>query len=151
MAQSQAAKGWEPVSQDEVKKWRGHLPEGHVREYNTAHTVGLEQAESEGDDASFERTGPPVIDDARRVVNDLREMAIKWATSSRENAEAAVKIMRTSNPEAFKNRSDEELTQMLAGHLEQTIQEVTEKVYRDPQNRWDKGNLVDIKDGVWRP
>lgn len=142
---------WESISQDEVKKWRRDLPKGHVREYDTAHTTGLPVADSEGDAATMERSGPPVIDDPRAVVNDLRNIAIGWATESRQNAQLAVKLMRASNPEAFRHRSDDELIAMITGHYEKKIQEVTEKVYRDPQNRWDKGNLVDVKDGVWRP
>ncbi len=151
LERSPNAKGWQPITQEEVRRWRRDLPEGHVREFNTAHTVGLEEAEGDGDSAVLESHGPPVIDDARAVVNDLRNIAIQWATANRENARVAVKMMRAANPGAFAHRSDEELTAMILEHLEQEIQSVVEGVYRDPQNKWDKGKLVDIKDGVWRP
>lgn len=153
MAHSAASepKGWQPIAPDEVKAWRRDLPKGHRREVNTAHTVGLDQADSEGDAAFVDKPPPPVIDDPRAVVAALKEMAIKWATSSRENAALTIKLMRASNPEAFRHRSDEELLDLIVNHYEQKIQEVTEQVYRDSRNRWDKSSLIDVKDGVWRP
>jgi hypothetical protein len=149
MQSDRLSANWEPISQEEVKRWRRELPRGHQREYNTAFTKGLDQTESEGDVATIEnRSGPPVIDDARKVVNDLKTIAIRWA---KEYPDAVVKMMRASNPEAFKHRTDEEVARMITEHYETLIEEVTRDVYQDPQNRWDKGGLVDVKDGVWRP
>ena len=143
--------GWKPISNDEVRDWRKTLPKGHIREYDTAHTVGLPAADHEGDEAFFQDRRAPVIDDPRRVVADMKEQIINWATQSREAAKLAVTIMRNSNPEAHKNRTDDELIDMLVGHLEESIEEATRSVYRDEQNKWDKGRLVDVKDGIWRP
>ena len=144
-------KGWQPITPEETRAWRRDLPKGHIREVNTAHTTNLETADSDGDAAFMERPPVPVIDDARKVVNDLRDMAINWATANRENAAVAVKMIRASNPEGFRHKTDEEMIDMIVSHYEQKIQDVVAEVYRDPQNRWDKGNLVDVKDGVWRP
>lgn len=147
---SQGAK-WEPISGEDVKKWRKRLPEGHIRETNTAYSLGMDPTESDGDEAVFEKPATPVVDDPRRVVNDLKKQILDWVTANRENAKLSVQIMRNSNPEAFRHRTDEDLIGMLVGHMEEKIQQATESVYRDPQNKWDKGKLVDIKDGIWRP
>ncbi len=140
---------WKPVTSDEIATHRKTLPKGHTREQNTAHTVGYEQVEADGD--SVEITPTPMPQSAaqaavpRQVADDIFGMIFEWAKGSRETYQLIMKIMRQNDPEAFGHLSDDELATKIEEHARSAARKATEMVYAD--NEWDQGNHLDMWQG----
>jgi len=140
---------WKPITSDEIAEHRRTLPKGHTREQNTAHTVGYEPVESDGDTAVITPTPMPqsMAQAAvpREVANDIFGMIFEWAKGSRETYQLIMKIMRQNDPEAFGHLSDDELATKIEEHARAASRKATETVYAD--NEWDQGNDLDMWSG----
>ena len=135
---------WEPISEDDVKEWRKHLPKGAIRETNTARTVGYEEVESEDGDSAVMTKGPTHIAQAavpREVAREVFGMMWEWGRKSPEAYALMVQIMRNSDHEAFGHLSDDELRTKIEQHAKDAARKATEDVY---DGQWDQGNDLDM-------
>ena len=133
------------MSDDEIAERRRHPApaKGVTREQNTAHTVGYDPVEADGDQVVV--STPPVrtiqeAAPAREVAEDIYGMVWKWAQGSRENFAVMAKIVRAAEPAAYGHLSDDELATKIETHARDASRKATEKLYRD---KWDKGNNAD--------
>jgi hypothetical protein len=145
------------MSDAEVKEDRQRrfstLPKGHLLEFDTAHSVGYDSADVDGDAVAFEKpaSGPVTPEQPRTVVGDMTQQIVQWALDSPDNAHKAAQIMRNGYPE-YRNLTDEEIIAKIVEHYEEMARKVTRQVYQKEENRWDKGNdLTAWRDGIWRP
>ena len=130
-----------------MREWRKHLPKGHIRETNVAHTSGYEEIEAEGDQVTLET--PPVTNirqaaPPREVADDIFGMVWNFARGSRERYPFVAQIIRHNYPEAFGHLSDDELKDKIKEHAEAAARSATEEVYRQ---KWDRGNDLDMWEG----
>ncbi len=142
-----SANPWTPISEDEISEWRKDLPEGAIRETNTAHTAGLDETESDGATATIHT--PPVTHIAqaaipREVAEDIYGMMWKWGSSNRENFALMAQIVRNSNPDAFGHLSDDELATKIEQHAKDAAIKATQDAY---EGQWDQGNDLDMWQG----
>ena len=138
---------WEPIEGDELAKWRRDLPKGAIRETNTAHTVGLDVAQSDGDTAAIDRPAvTPLTQIAvpREVAEEIFGMMWGWASRSRENFNLMAQMIRHNEPDAYGHLSDDELATKLEQHAKDAARAATEKAYAD---EWDRGNDLDMWQG----
>ncbi len=142
-----ASPKWESISQDEVKAWRKRpLEKGAIREWNTAHTVGYEEAESDdGESATIDTTPTHIAQTAvpREVANEVFGMMWEWGRKSPDAFSLMVQIMRSSDTAAFGHLSDDELRTLIERHARDAARKATEEVYK----KWDKGNDLDMWQG----
>ena len=131
---------WTPIGEKEIKEKRKNLPEGHIRETNTArHTgQGWDQVASDGDTVTFEAEATPFVHPTmeRDVAEEVYGMIWTWAQTSPEAYQIAIQIMRNSNPDAFGHMSNDELQTELQSHAEAAARKSTETVYE--KNREDR-------------
>lgn len=143
-----SASRWTPISEKEVKKRRKTLPKGHTREQNTAHTVGYDSVESDGDSAVITPTPMPTsmaqAAVPREVADDIFGMIFEWAKGSRETYQLIMKIMRQNDPVMFGHLSDEELATKIEQHARDAARKATETVYK---THLDQGNDLDMWSG----
>ena len=134
---------------DEIKEWHKDLPEGHVRETNTA-VHNYPTTDAEGDTATLEsssggavplaRTAPP-----REVAEGIYGLMWVWARENPANYAIMAQMVRHNNPEAFGHLSDDELKTKLEEHAKAAGRKATEQVFKD--NKWDRGNDLDMARG----
>lgn len=130
---------------DEIAERRRHPapPKDVIREQNTAHTVGYEPVESDGDQVTIKTQPVNTIQEAapaREVAEDIYGMMWNWAQGSRENFAVMAKIVKASNPASFGHLTDTELAVKIEQHARDAARKATEKLYRD---KWDRGNNLD--------
>jgi hypothetical protein len=141
---------WEPISEPEVKDWRRHLDKGAVRESNTAHTVGLDEVDSDGDTVTFDDAAPAPLmmtelASPREVADDIFGMMWTWAKGSRENFALMAQMIRHNEPESYGHLTDDELATKLEDHAKTASRKATEKEFADRE--WDRGNDLDMWQG----
>ena len=141
---------WEPISEPDVKEWRRHLDKGSVRESNTAYTVGLDEADADGDTVTFNDTAPSPLKltelaSPREVADDIFGMMWTWAKGSRENFALMAQMIRHNEPESYGHLSDDELATKLEDHAKSASRKATEKEFSDRE--WDRGNDLDMWQG----
>ena len=77
------------MSDGEISERRKHLEKGHTREQNTAHTVGFDSIEADGDEVTMDTiTKPTHISQAaipREVAEEIFGDMWRWAQGSKEN------------------------------------------------------------------
>jgi hypothetical protein len=132
------------MSAREIAEHRRTLPKGHVREQNTAHTVGLDPVEADGDSVTVSTPAVQQIAQAmppREVAQDIYGMIWNWAKGDRKNFALMAQIVRNSYPDAYGHLSDDELASKIEQHARDAARAATEEVYSD---RWDRGNNVDM-------
>ena len=131
---------WTPIGEKEIKEKRRNLPEGHVRETNTArHTgQGWDQVASDGDTVTFESESAPFVHPLmeRDVAEQVFGMMWTFAQSGPEQYQLAIQIMKNSNPVAYSHMSNDELATILQTHAEDAARKSTETVYE--KNREDR-------------
>jgi hypothetical protein len=117
-----------------------------MRETNTAHTVGYDNVESDGDSVSLTpmpqttaQAAPP-----REVAEEIYGMVWKWASGSRENFQLMAQIIRKSHPDAYGHLSDDELATKIEQHAKDASRKATEDVYDE---NWETGNNLDMWQG----
>jgi hypothetical protein len=141
---------WEPIEGDELAEWRRDLPKDAIRETNTAHTVGIDPVESDGDTVTFDDTSPSPMKltelaSPREVADDVFGMMWAWAKNSRENFALMAQMIRHNEPAAYGHLSDDELATKLEDHAKSASRRATEKEFKD--NKWDRGNDLDMWQG----
>lgn len=138
------------MDDDEIREHRRRLPKGHIRESNTAHSVGYDtDVEVEGDTATLQTPAPRSITEAavpREVAEDIYGMIWNWARGSRENFALMAQVVRKSNPDSFGHLSDDELATKIEQHAKDAARKATEDTYKK-NNKWDVGNNLDMWEG----
>lgn len=137
---------WEPIGDREVKEWRRDLPKGAIRETNTAHTLGYDQADSDGDMVALEApsvTPLTALASPREVAEEVFGQVWEWARGSRESFQLMAQIVRNNNPEAYGHLSDDELATKIEQHAKDAGRKATEEAFDDH----DRGNDLDMWQG----
>ena len=136
------------MSEDEIVERRKHLDKGYTREQNTAHTVGYDNVEADGNDVKI--VMPTHMAQAaipRDVADDIFGQMWSWASGSRENFALMAQMIRKQEPDAYGHLSDDELATKLEGHAKAAARKAVESVYKKDSNQWDQGNDLDMWQG----
>ncbi len=140
---------WRSMSEAEIKEGRKRLPKGHTREQNTAHTVGYDYIESDGDEVAMSTiTKPTHMSQAaipREVAEDIYGQMWGWAQGSKDNFAVMAQMIRTNEPDAYAHLSDDELATKLKDHAQTAARAAVEGVYK--KNDLDVGNDLDMWSG----
>ncbi len=131
---------WKPISQQEIKNWRGSLPKGWTRESAIGRRVGLDEVESDGDTVAVESPVPSKRREPRETRDVVAKQLLDWAQGSREFFQEKVRFLRAAHPEVLSHLSDEEAGQQMWDVLQKVAAGATEERYKS--QGWDKGVTI---------
>ncbi len=136
------------MTEAEIVEGRKHLDKGHTREQNTAHTVGYDNIEADGNDVKI--VMPTHMSQAaipRDVAEEIFGQMWGWASGSKENFALMAQMIRKQEPDAYGHLSDDELATKLQDHAKAAARKAVEEVYKKDSNKWDQGNDLDMWEG----
>lgn len=136
--------GWQSIDEEGIRRWRRNLPKGHIRESNSAHTVGYDQVDADGNNVTIDVPSDEIEElDKTNPVTHIAQAAIPrevaeqiygeiwaWATKNPQAYELMAQIVKHNNPE-WSHLSHDELKSKLKEHAQAAARAATEQVYED--------------------